>query len=221
MKYWTLASILVLHPMLAPAHVGSNLIQNGSFEVNSSSGCTFNQSNSQFNSLVPEVVAFGGAEEIDIMKAEGSCGWGLPPQDGRTKLGISGSGDAFAMALSRDLSPGKRYHLEFFANAAFIFFPQTTMHVEVGISSDASSFGTVVFSGSPSPTAWTEFSRVFEAPHPASFVTVRCFQGWSHVDNFSLVEVDEAPAAPPSPMEKLHEMRDYVLRLVGRLRQHL
>ena len=213
MKYWTLASILVLHPMLADAHSRSNLIQNGSFEINGSSGCAFNQSNSEFNSIVPEVFAFGGAQEIDIMKAEGACGWGLPPQSGRTKLGISGAGDAFAMALSQEVSPGKRYRLELFANAALLFFPHTTMHVEVGISSDPTSFGTLVLSGSPSPTAWTQFAEVFEAPHSASFVTVRCFSGWSHVDNFSLVEVDKAPAAPQSPVEKLHKMRDCALEL--------
>src|SRR5262245_48955515 len=100
---------------------GTDLVINGDFEDNSAVGCDFDLSNSAFASEVSDALAFGDAQEIDVMKDPAGCGYGLPPISGKTKLGItrlSGPGgrvDAFSLTLWEPVEAGQKYHLRFFA----------------------------------------------------------------------------------------------------------
>jgi len=177
--------------VLVPVSLAQNLILNGSFEMNSATETMFNMSNGTFNSVVADATAFGDAEEIDLMLG---APYGLPPVDGKWKLGIhrqsvGGATDAFAFHLSSPLVAGEVYHLDFYAHAETSFDPDVGP-VEIGLSSSATSFGTLLFStGALSTTSWTHFTHSFMAPSSASFVTVQVgdTETWAHIDNFTLV----------------------------------
>ena len=76
--------------------------------------------------------------------------------------------------------------------------------VEIGVSSSATDFGTLVFSGkATSTTAWTALGTTFAAPFAADYFTVRVApepepepapSGYAFVDNFT-----PAPTAVPLP----------------------
>jgi hypothetical protein len=170
------------------------MILNGDFENHTfGPGCHFNLSNDNFNLGVSSATAFGDAQEIDLM-ADGTCSYGLPPQSGETKLGIHRQGagqpvDAFSFDLSAPIVAGEPYKIEFYAHAELDFDPDIG-DVEIGISTSPTSFGTLVFSGTPLTTGWTLLSATFLAPIAASHLTVRVQDGvdaWVHIDNFSLV----------------------------------
>jgi hypothetical protein len=71
--------------------------------------------------------------------------------------------------------------------------------VEIGLSNSASSFGTLIFSGTPTSAAeWTQFDYGFVAPVDALFLTVRNAtepETYAFVDNFSLAVAVPAPGA--------------------------
>lgn len=170
----------------------ANLILNGSFEQNNASDTQYNMTNALFNSTVSNVTAFGNAEEIDLIQGNP---YGLAPTDGRWKLAIhrrfapDGPVDAFALHLSSPVIAGQSYTLEFDAHAETSFDPGLGP-VEIGLSSSATSFGTLIFStGNLSTTSWTRFTHSFVSPVNASYITVRVgnTETWAHVDNFVLV----------------------------------
>jgi hypothetical protein len=183
-------------PEAAPTPaVGGEMILNGDFENHTfGAGCHFNLPNASFNLGMSSATAFGDAEEIDVM-ADGTCDWGNPPQSGATKLGMSRQGpvepgDAFSFDLSTSIVSGELYEIEFYAHAVLDVFAPDIGDVEIGISTSNTSFGTLVFSGTPSPSGWTLLSTTFLAPIDASYLTVRVQEGvdaWVHIDNFSLV----------------------------------
>jgi hypothetical protein len=182
----------------APA-LGQNLILNGSFEGNTALDTIFNMSNGLFNVTVLDATGFGDAEEIDLMKG---APFGLSPVDGDWKLGIhrqsvGGPGDAFAFHLSEPIVAGTAYTVSFAAHAEISFDPGVGP-VEIGVSTSATAFGTLVYtSGLLTTTVWSSFSGDFVAPMDAAYLTVRpsaSQETWAHVDKFSLTVVP-APAA--------------------------
>lgn len=175
-----------------------NLVLNGDFEINTSSGCLFEQTSTQFNALMPHCTSFGqrgaGEGEIDIM--EGDCGWGLAPPSGHTKLGLAAwslgepFGDVLSMDLASPLEVGVTYTLSFRAMAN-LQVSTTVAGVDVGLSGSPTAFGDLLFSGHPSAVDWTLVSFGFTATAPATELTVRntpTETGWNHVDDFRLVK---------------------------------
>ena len=179
--------------LTAPPLQAQNLIINGDFEINTASGCDFNLNNSLFNATVSNATAFGTAEEIDVMKDPAGCGFGSPPQSGDTKLAVhtqsaGGAFDAFSLELSAPVIAGQAYLLQFYAESVLDFDPNIAA-VEVGLSNSATSFGTLIFSGTPGTGSWTMFSHTFTAPVGGTHLTVRPqldAEVWNHIDNFSL-----------------------------------
>jgi hypothetical protein len=179
----------------------AELVLNGSFENNSAGGTQFNLANSSYTALMNNSTGFGNAQEIDIMQG---APYGTAPVHGSYKLGIhrqggAGTGDAFSLNLSSSVVAGKTYTLSFSAQGVTTFDPNIGA-VEVGLSSSATTFGSLVFSGTPvnATSGWTTFSHTFVAGANANFLTVQNaaqpLQSWLHVDNFSLVEANIVPA---------------------------
>ena len=182
---------------------GPNLVLNGDFENTSATSCLFNVTNVTFNSLVPNVYAFGGypqpsAGEIDLMVDAAGCGF-IAPWSGRVKLGFSNTGtvdfsDAMALGLSSPVAAAGTYRVSFHGWAYATGFAPDTGAVEIGLSSDPHSFGTLVFQATPVAGDWQEFTHVFVAPVSATYLTVRQSNSgdtWNHLDGFSLTV--EAP----------------------------
>lgn len=192
-------AVLLATLVLVIAHESSaNLILNGNFESNSASMTMYNMSNTTFNAVVPNATAFGSGQEIDLITFGG---FGLAPASGNWKMAIhccdsvGGGSDAFALHLSAPITTGQSYVLDFFASAEQTFDPGLGP-VEIGISSSATSFGTLFFqtSNSLSTTSWDHVTQTLVAPVSGSFLTVRLAQSidtWAHIDNFSLNAVPE------------------------------
>lgn len=194
MRFVGVATLVVVNVFLglaAATRTQANLIINGDIENNTASGSQFNMSNATFNAIVADATAFGTSEEIDLITA---LDFGIAPQSGNWKLGLHQRTkaptqvDAFSFDLSSSVVSGNTYNLQFYAAGLYNvpFGP-----VEIGLSDNATSFGTLIFSGTPtSSSAWTQFNHVFVAPFNVSFLTVRNavqHDMYAFVDNFSLV----------------------------------
>lgn len=165
----------------------ASIILNGDFENNTAPGTLFNMGNAQVDATVADVTAFGTAQEIDLVTG---LAFGIAPQSGNWKLGMHtqdlGAFDAFSFDLSANVVSGQSYTLSFWAAQS----PGLLSGVEIGLSSSATSFGTLIFTANPtSPQAWDQFIHAFVAPVDASFLTVRSSFAsgrYVFVDNFSL-----------------------------------
>lgn len=188
----TVAAIaaLLTTPVLCPAQ---ELVVNGSFEDTTLSGCAFNQQNVAFSAAMMGATAFGAANEVDVM--EGDCGYGLAPQNGSRKLGLGAKwpmqigGDAIALELLAPVAAGGTYELSFYGHAALETFSPEIGDFEVGLSDSPNEFGTLVYTGTPGATAWTELGGVLVAPVSGAYLTIRQSDhndSWGHLDNVSL-----------------------------------
>ena len=191
------AGIAIAALFVSTSAEATSILLNGNFENNTAGSTQFNMSNATFTATVANATAFGTAQEIDLIT---STDFGITPQSGNWKLGlhtqVGGPQDAFSFSLSSAVVGGTSYTLSFFG-ALLAGQPPGT--IEVGISTSASSFGTLVYSATPFFTSqWQQLGNVFVAPSNASFLTVRtsAFEGYSFVDNFTL---DPASTAVPEP----------------------
>lgn len=182
-----------------PALAGGNLLLNGSFESNSAAGTTYNMANATFNTTVDDATAWGGSSEIDLMTFGG--GFGTDPVDGAWSLAlharVDGAVDAFSFHLSQSISAGNSYDLSFFATAN-TSFDAGNAAVEIGISGDDTSFGTLVYSTGALPLdAFALFATTFVAPVSGDFLSVRGTgtSTWAHLDGFELTKTIPAPGA--------------------------
>ncbi|HVP56058.1 MAG TPA: PEP-CTERM sorting domain-containing protein [Candidatus Eisenbacteria bacterium] len=214
-RRYLLLTVAALLAMCA-ASSASNLILNGDFENTSAGTTQFNLSNAAFNALMPNVTAFGTAQEIDIIT---STDFGIAPESGNWKLGIhtqsGGAYDAFSMTLSSPLVAGNTYSLQFFGAQLSGFVAD----IIIGVSNSPTSFGTQIFSAVPtSPTAWSQFNTSFTAPISGSYITVQNLNlnDYSFVDNFSLTGNSTIPE--PSSLVLLGTA---VAGLAGGLRRKL
>lgn len=182
---------------IVPA-ASANLILNGSFESNTAGTTVYNMDNVSASSIVADINAYGAAAEIDLMETVSDI-YGLDPIHGSYKLGIhtvtpGGAQDEFSFDLSSGIVAGTDYDLSFYAHAVTDFDPGTN-GVEIGVSTSATSFGTLVYStGALSTTAWGLYSTTFTAPISGAYLTVRSYGGeetWSHIDGFDLTVVPE------------------------------
>jgi hypothetical protein len=175
-----------------PAH--ANMILNGDFETNTAIASSYNVPNSSLNTLVSNFTAFGTGNEIDLVTG---TDFGIAPQSGSWKIGMNSQvgtpSDAMAFALSSSVLSGSSYDLQIFLAGGDL---ATLGPVEIGLSSSATSFGTLVYSAAPTSTsAWSQFDTTFVAPTAASFLTLRTASSpdviYSFVDNVSLELVPE------------------------------
>ena len=91
-----------------------------------------------------------------------------------------------AFDLNASIVAGNVYNVSFYAEWLTSF--GSAQPFEIGVSNSITSFGTLVFSGTPGDS-WTLLSGVFVAPFTATYLTARPRQGldtWIAVDNFQL-----------------------------------
>jgi len=97
----------------------------------------------------------------------------------------NGFQDAFSFSLSSALLAGTFYTLDFFAFSE----GNVPSQIRIGISTSPDTFGTQVFSASPSQLDWEHFTYSFTPAANASFLTVSSgatLDGTTNVDNFTL-----------------------------------
>lgn len=173
--------------------VAGNLVTNGDFEVHTGTGCQSNLGNLTFDLTVATSAAFGGASELDVYDT--AC-YGLPAHSGTTKVGLhaqdsTGLVDAFTLQLSSVVSAGETCTLSYWAHGVPDFDPQLGM-IEIGISSTAGAFGTLVFTGTlTAHSVWQQFTSTFTSPTSGGFLSIRAAvpDSWTHVDEFALTVV--------------------------------
>lgn len=169
----------------------ANLILNGSFESTTATpGNHYNYSNEGLTATIADVTGFGVPGEIDYLYT--GTAYGINPQDGNWALAIASPGggstsaDAFSFTLASSLTVGASYQLDFRVHNIY----NGGGSLLIGISTSATSFGTLIFSALPQTSGWAEFSTTFVAPSSGAFLTVQQGVGssttWNETDNFSL-----------------------------------
>jgi len=217
----SLACITALLVASGTAFANSSIILNGDFERNNAIAgqSQFNLSNADFSALVNDVTAFGTSGELDLYTS--GSGYEPNPQSGSWEVRLHGNGgdifDAFSLWLSAPLVSGTSYNLRFYVAGDLGVNPIAPLSVNVGLSSNADSFGTLLYtsSGVYGTGAWNQYDFSFMAPNAASYLTVKNVSVSAVVDNFSLAPIPE----PETYAMMLAGLG--LLGLVGRRRNHL
>ena len=163
---------------------------NGNFEINTAGSCDYNNSNAGFTSKMSNAIAYGAAQELDIM--DNVCPYGLP-QSGTWFVGLAGNTDAFTMQLSAPLVAGQCYEISFWdqGNAQYPPAPPAV----IGLSTVAGAVGTNIYTG-PTPTlgAWSNRTFQFNAPNNGKYISVSVNAWrWLQVDNFVITSCCTPP----------------------------
>ena len=169
-----------------------NLVVNGDFESNSSSGCDYNNANGTFNSKMTGCTAYGPSDEIDIMDSGGCYGPAGPV--GSTKVAIACNGDpindAFTMSLTGALTAGNSYTLKVHLYAHIESWSPGQLPVEFGLTTAAGTQGSVVATLTPTTGSFTQLPATFVAPNAATHLSLTAkassVDGWTHVDGVEL-----------------------------------
>jgi len=118
-------------------------------------------------------------------------------------LGVAADpSDAFTMQLSTPLVNGSTHTFTFWSYSDITFRVQG--NVEIGASTNNSSFGTLIFTAPTVPNTWVFHTVTFVAPGAITNISVRNVAGaihWNRVDNFVMsaplpVELMSFDAAP-------------------------
>jgi hypothetical protein len=163
---------------------------NGSFENNTVTDCMIDINNSTFNSVMSDVKAIGGLEYLDILFYD-SCQY-FPPENGSYCSTLETYYDSTtSTALNFPLASA----LPAFVSCTISFYyrinPGTTPgnHIEIGYSTNDSTFGTLVYSSPLFDTIWTKVFVTFIPTVNTQYITAREQPGnlvhGEFVDNFS------------------------------------
>jgi hypothetical protein len=194
-------------PFLLAFAASQNLVVNGDFETNTSSGCDFNLSNSSFTSKMTGCIGYGtnlGSGELDIM--EGGCGYGPDGPVGTTKIGLACDADydvdAFTMTLSSPLSVGTTYTLSLWSYAYITSWAPSVCDVVVGLSTSAGTAGATIATFTPGTAGFAMGTATFTASVAATHISIAAealVDGWTHVDGVVLeggLHLDVSGACP-------------------------
>jgi hypothetical protein len=180
---------------LAPV-AGPNLVLNGGFEQTTAVGCDYNLTNASLSERLAHAIGFGTAEEIDLLKNPAGCSPSGPPHSGEVLIAVhsqttGGPFDAVAMELASPVVAGASYQLTFFGRSNLENIQlDRNRPIDIGLSNDPNSFGTLVLQGTPTLETWQEFTGTVIAPHSATYLTLRqsnFTRTWNQVDDLSLV----------------------------------
>lgn len=191
-KKYMKKSILMTFIALIAMTGYSQTVLNGDFEINSSSGCSFNNLNNTFNMKMSNCFAFGTGSEIDIQNS--SCGYSNPASGNwfislATRfIGSSAVTDQIALKISSLIVNGNSYQISFYQKANTSFAPLDSLII--GVSSDSSTFGTQIYSLQPQDQiGWTLTSFSFSVPLTARFITFGnkgLNRGWNYIDDIQM-----------------------------------
>lgn len=172
--------------------VSGQIILNGDFENHTFTNCQTNLPNIQYTSAMSNSWGFGNNDELDVQ--DNSCGFAIP-QSNNWFVSLSkrptGEYDEFSLEISAPLIVGEVYEINYLEFATDKF-GNSNIPLEIGLSSDSISFGTLIHSSIPNLNAWTLQSFTFTAPHNGQYLTVRIdsagvLKGWNFVDKFEIL----------------------------------
>lgn len=174
--------------------VSGQEIINGDFEIHTFTECSTNLQNSVYTNSVSNSWAFGANSEIDLQND--SCGFAIAQSnDWFVSLAkhVNGDTDALSLEISSSLFAGNTYELSYFEFAADTF-DAGHIPIEIGLSIDSISFGSLIHSSLPGINTWTSQAFSFTAPNNGKYITVRADSaaastGWIFIDNFELTSL--------------------------------
>jgi len=123
----------------------TNLVLNGGFENNTAPHPVFNRIlNSEFNAYMPNCVAYGNGDYV----IESNAGpYGGNSGDGNWHIALNQT-SAISMALSQSLVAGQYYEVSFKYSLLNVYYVNPG-ELKVGVSTSATSFGTMLTQMSP------------------------------------------------------------------------
>jgi hypothetical protein len=178
--------------MLLSIEGKAQVIINGDFEVNTTTSCLTNITNSQYTDVMSNSWGFGSHNEIDIQND--SCGFAtVPSHNWFVSLAKDFWGveyDELSLEISSSLVAGNSYDISYFSYSTD-YMGNNNIPIEIGLSIDSISFGTLIHSSTPNINTWTQQSFTFVAPNNGKYLTVRTdsagvLYGWNFVDKFEL-----------------------------------
>lgn len=179
-----LLSIFILKP---GSDTFAQVIINGSFEFNNGQLGTdyLDLDNLPFDTLIPYCSSYGTASVggLDLISTNN---WDGLAYSGNWYLGIEGGNkEQFSMQLDTPVVEGVMYRISYYDRGRAQHPPAP---VEIGISSNDDSFGTVIYSGpAPEVGEWNRRCFTFVAPFDGQYITVRggsTMSSWTKLDNF-------------------------------------
>lgn len=148
---------------------------NGSFEICSTTDCRFNINNQIYNSFMTNVRGIGNMQSLDILNDINCPDFG-EAEDGHYYTSLENTNDsnsstAISLELSDALQIGQNYSFSFYDRS---LFGLTGGPIEIGVSSDDSTFGTLVYTTpSLANSSWTERYVSFISPITGNYITAR------------------------------------------------
>lgn len=188
--------ILIVAVLISFLNLNAQAFLNGSFEITSTTTCMYNLSNTNFNTRMSNVNAFGLAEEIDIQRID--CYVPSIP-DGNVVISLNakpsnGAVDAISLDLSSPLIIGKSYKMTFsaFGNTSF---SNTMATINIGCSTTKNNpSAPTIFTPVLVPNQWVSYSFDFIAPNDGKYITVipvtnpASESAWTALDDFKITE---------------------------------
>lgn len=188
-------NLLYIITLFSSSFCMSQTIINGNFEINTLSACLINPSNTTYNNSISNSIAFGdySFSGPDILKS--TCPYGSPTNGTwflalgyGTQPSVGYRSDAISLEIDMNLVQGNSYTIRYFdkvstaGGGAGGLIP-----LEFGLSTESSSFGTLIHSSIPS-YSWVERNFTFVAPSNGNFITLKPLVtgttgSWIHVDN--------------------------------------
>ncbi len=181
----------------------TNLVLNGSFELNNATAC-FNamDDNIEYNNTIFYSRSYGndyttGIASLPCWVCSPPILWGGQAQDGNWILGLDGVHQIIvvpppldttvhnikqgkvSLELTTPLLDNKRYKLSFYAKSPPTDIPtpfcitKKGNFVEVGISNTDTIFGTHLLTTPLADTAWQNFTWVFETQNSEQYITMQ------------------------------------------------
>ncbi len=180
----------------------TNLILNGSFELNNATSC-FNpiDDNIEYNNTLFHSKSFGdnyttGIASLPCWVCSPPVLWGGGAKEGDWVLGLDGVHETHilpppddtihiikqgkvSLELATPLLNNKRYKLSFYAKSPPTDIPtpfcltKKGNFVEVGISNTDTAFGTHLMTTPLADTAWQHFTWVFETQNSEQYITIQ------------------------------------------------
>lgn len=152
--------------------IGQTFI-NGDFEINSVTNCMIEINNSTFNSVMSNVKGIGELQTLDIFYYK-DCPTYDSAHSGDFYVSLentnhSNKSTAISLKLADTLQVGLQY--------TFCYYDRGfTLHngqVEIGISNNDSTFGSLIYVSATCDTIWRQRTVSFMAPITGNFITAR------------------------------------------------
>ncbi len=146
---------------------------NGSFENNTVTKCMIDIDNVTFNSVMTNVKGIGELITLDIFYVN-ICPYFGYAQSGKYFVSLENTNDstkstAISFKLSDTLQIGSDYSFCFYDRGLTL----SVGPIEIGVSNDDSTFGSLIYTSPPADTVWTQREVIFNAPQKARFITAR------------------------------------------------